>query len=45
MLSGPFQTMFPDIGFSSPLIWEATRFAVLPEARRNSITVPLRREN
>jgi len=32
MLSGPFQTMFPDIGFQSPLIWEATRFAVLPEA-------------
>jgi N-acyl-L-homoserine lactone synthetase len=29
MMSGPFRAMFPDVGFSSPLIWEATRFAVL----------------
>ena len=32
MMSGPFRDMFPDIGFSSPLIWEATRFAVLGDA-------------
>ena len=29
MMSGPFKHMFPEIGFSSPLIWEITRFAVL----------------
>ena len=29
MMSGPFRTMFPDIGFRSPLIWEVTRFVVL----------------
>lgn len=29
MMSGPFQKMFPDIGFRSPLIWEVTRFVVL----------------
>jgi N-acyl-L-homoserine lactone synthetase len=29
MMSGPFQKMFPDIGFQSPLIWEVTRFAML----------------
>jgi N-acyl-L-homoserine lactone synthetase len=34
MLSGPFRDMFPDVGFSSPLIWEATRFAVLGDAAR-----------
>jgi N-acyl-L-homoserine lactone synthetase len=28
MMSGPFQKMFPDIGFRSPLIWEVTRFVV-----------------
>jgi N-acyl-L-homoserine lactone synthetase len=28
MMSGPFRTMFPDVGFTSPLIWEATRFIV-----------------
>lgn len=29
MMSGPFRKMFPDIGFTSPLIWEVTRFVVL----------------
>ena len=29
MMSGPFQKMFPDVGFKSPLIWEVTRFVVL----------------
>ena len=29
MLSGPFRAMFPEVGFTSPLIWEATRFVVL----------------
>lgn len=29
MLSGPFRSMFPSVGFCSPLIWEATRFLVL----------------
>jgi N-acyl-L-homoserine lactone synthetase len=29
MMSGPFQKMFPDIGFRSPSIWEVTRFVVL----------------
>lgn len=29
MLAGPFQSMFPDVGFTSPIIWEATRFVVL----------------
>lgn len=29
MLSGPFRDMFPDVGFTSPVIWEATRFVVL----------------
>jgi len=28
MLSGPFRPMFPEIGFTSPSIWEVTRFAV-----------------
>jgi N-acyl-L-homoserine lactone synthetase len=28
MLSGPFRPMFPGVGFTSPLIWEVTRFAV-----------------
>ena len=28
MMSGPFQKMFPDVGFKSPLIWEVTRFVV-----------------
>ena len=28
MLAGPFKSMFPDIGFTSPIIWEATRFVV-----------------
>ncbi|HXT07863.1 MAG TPA: acyl-homoserine-lactone synthase [Roseiarcus sp.] len=29
MMSGPFRTMFPDVDFRSPLIWEVTRFVVL----------------
>ncbi len=29
MLAGPFQSMFPELNFTSPLIWEATRFVVL----------------
>ncbi len=29
MMSGPFRSMFPDVGFTSPLIWEVTRFVVL----------------
>lgn len=29
MLSGPFRSMFPDVGFATPLIWEATRFVML----------------
>lgn len=29
MLSGPFRSMFPEVSFTSPLIWEVTRFAVL----------------
>jgi N-acyl-L-homoserine lactone synthetase len=29
MMSGPFRKMFPEIGFRSPIIWEATRFVVL----------------
>jgi N-acyl-L-homoserine lactone synthetase len=29
MMSGPFGKMFPDVGFKSPLIWEATRFVVV----------------
>jgi N-acyl-L-homoserine lactone synthetase len=29
MLSGPFRSMFPDLQFTSPVIWEATRFVVL----------------
>ena len=32
MMSGPFKTMFPDVGFSSPIIWEATRFVVLGDS-------------
>ena len=28
MMSGPFRSMFQDIGFTSPNIWEATRFEV-----------------
>jgi N-acyl-L-homoserine lactone synthetase len=28
MMSGPFRAMFPGFDFSSPLIWEATRFVV-----------------
>jgi acyl homoserine lactone synthase len=28
MMSGPFKPMFPECDFCSPLIWEATRFAV-----------------
>ena len=28
MMAGPFKPMFPDVDFTSPLIWEATRFAV-----------------
>jgi N-acyl-L-homoserine lactone synthetase len=34
MMSGPFRDMFPDVCFSSPLIWEATRFAVVGDAAR-----------
>lgn len=26
MMSGPFKPMFPDVGFQSPVIWEATRW-------------------
>lgn len=26
MMSGPFKPIFPDVNFSSPLIWEATRW-------------------
>jgi acyl homoserine lactone synthase len=29
MLSGPFRSMFPDVGFKSPTIWEVTRFVVM----------------
>ena len=29
MTSGPFKKMFPDVQFSSPNIWEATRFVVM----------------
>ena len=29
MMTGPFGRMFPDISFSSPAIWEATRFVAL----------------
>ena len=29
MLNGPFQSMFPEIGFTTPLIWEATRFVMV----------------
>jgi N-acyl-L-homoserine lactone synthetase len=29
MLPGPFRSMFPDVQFTSPIIWEATRFLVL----------------
>ena len=36
MMSGPFRDMFPEIGFSSPLIWEATRFAVVCDTARPS---------
>jgi N-acyl-L-homoserine lactone synthetase len=32
MLSGPFRSMFPEIGFSSPNIWEVTRFVVLGDS-------------
>jgi len=29
MLNGPFRSMFPDVQFATPLIWEATRFVTL----------------
>jgi N-acyl-L-homoserine lactone synthetase len=29
MMTGPFKAMFPDVNFTSPLIWEATRFVVV----------------
>lgn len=31
MLGGPFKSMFPEDNFTSPLIWEASRFAVVGE--------------
>jgi N-acyl-L-homoserine lactone synthetase len=29
MLSGPFHSMFPEVSFTTPLIWEATRFVMI----------------
>lgn len=39
MMRGPFRSMFPDIDFRSPLIWEATRFTVCdPRVQPNGVS-------